>query len=80
MKSESISEALWAIRGTIYSDVGGLAETKAVEKLEQLADQKVPEAMHLLGQLLWEGVAFQADVEKRSCTYRKQLKWDIHLQ
>ena len=64
MKSESISEALWAIRGTIYSDVGGLAETKAVEKLEQLADQKVPEAMHLLGQLLWEGVAFQADVEK----------------
>jgi hypothetical protein len=41
-----------------------LAETKAVEKLEQLADQKVPEAMHLLGQLLWEGVAIQADVGK----------------
>jgi hypothetical protein len=64
MKSESISEVLSAIQGTIYSDVGGLAEIKAVEKLEQLADQKVPEAIHQLGQLLWEGVAVHADEEK----------------
>ncbi len=64
MQSENISEALTAIRATIYSDVGGLAEIKAVEKLEQLANQKVPEAMHQLGQLLWEGVAVYADEEK----------------
>ena len=64
MKSESISEALSEIRGAIYSDVGGLVEIKAVEKLKLLADQKVPEAMHQLGQLLWEGVAVHADVEK----------------
>jgi hypothetical protein len=58
-----------------------LAETKAVEKLEQLADQKVPEAMHLLGQLLWEGSSFSGGRGKSvPATYRKQLKWDIHLQ
>lgn len=64
MRSESISEVLSAIRGTIYSNAGSLAEIKAVEKLEQLADQKVPEAMHQLGQLLWEGVVVQADERK----------------
>jgi hypothetical protein len=64
MPSESISKALSAIRGTIYSDVGGLAEIKAVEKLQRLSDQKVPEALHQLGQLLWEGIAVQADEGK----------------
>lgn len=64
MKTESVSEVLSAIQGTIYSNAGSLAEIKAVEKLEQLAEQKVPEAMHQLGQLLWEGVVVQADERK----------------
>ena len=64
MQHEIIPEALSEIRRIIYRNLGGQAEIKAIEKLEQLADQKVPEAMHLLGQLLWEGIAIQADVGK----------------